>query len=183
MHPVARKGLAVGRLRLRDLILVVREHQVFATRMQVERVPEELRGHGGALNMPARSTLAQRRLPALLARLHGLPQREVASRILLVLVDVDARAVFDALKVLLRELPVLVKAVYPEIPGAVLGLVGDVLRRQLLDQSNHIRNAARGTRDLLRTLHSQRIRVLEEGSLNLRVVLLDGASRSRAVSH
>src|SRR5205823_13711506 len=44
MHPVADEGLATGRFRLGDLVLVVREHKVFAASVEVDVVAEKFRG-------------------------------------------------------------------------------------------------------------------------------------------
>jgi len=54
MHPVTHKCFSAGRLRLCNLIFMVRKHQVFATRMQIESLAQIGRRHGRAFNMPAR---------------------------------------------------------------------------------------------------------------------------------
>ena len=79
VHPVARERVA-GRGRLRELVLVVREAQVEAAAVDVELGPEVAPRHRGALDVPAGTAAAPRRLPrrALgLARLRALPEREV----------------------------------------------------------------------------------------------------------
>ena len=63
VHPVAGEGLVRGGLALRDLVLVVREHQVFAAGVQVEAVAQVLHGHGGALDVPAGTAAADGRIP------------------------------------------------------------------------------------------------------------------------
>lgn len=50
-------------LRLRNLVLVVREHKVDAPRMYVDRVTQEAPRHCAALDVPARAPLAQRGFP------------------------------------------------------------------------------------------------------------------------
>ena len=76
------EGLALG-----DFVLVVREAEVAAARVEVRR-----RGHvakhgpakGRALDVPPRPPAPQCRWPACLCRVgHGLPQREVAHVLLL----------------------------------------------------------------------------------------------------
>ena len=62
-----------GAERLRDLVLVVREHEVAAATVDVEAVAEDLQRHRGALDVPARTARAPRRLPARLAGLRRLP--------------------------------------------------------------------------------------------------------------
>ena len=71
MHPVAREGLAGGGFRLRDLVLVMREHQVFAAGVQVEGFAEILHRHGGALDVPAGAAVAERGIPCVLAGLRA----------------------------------------------------------------------------------------------------------------
>ena len=77
--------------RLRDLVLVMRELQVHAAGVNVEVRAEQLVGHRGAFDVPARAALAPRRGPMWLTRLRLLPQHEV-ERIALRLVDCYARA-------------------------------------------------------------------------------------------
>ena len=126
MHPVAREGFAGGGFRLRDLVFVMREHEVFAAGVEVEGFAEVLHGHGGALDVPAGAAVAERGVPCVLAGLGGLPDGEVAGGVLLVLVDIDARAGVDAVEVFLGELAVVGIAGDAEVPGAVLGAVGEV---------------------------------------------------------
>src|SRR5207249_10937377 len=65
--------------RLRDLVLVMREHEVEPSAMDLEYRAEVLLGHRGALDVPAGSPRAPRRVPArVLALLVRLPQRKVA---------------------------------------------------------------------------------------------------------
>src|ERR1700754_4998572 len=150
MNQVARKGLATGGFRLRDLVLVVREHEVFSAGVEVEAVTEDFRSHGGALDVPAGAAWTERRFPELLARFRSLPQREVAGGIFFILVDIDASAVFNTVEDLLRELAVFREPRDTEVPAAVLGLVGDVLGGKLLDQRDHLRDTAGGVGDVLR---------------------------------
>ena len=87
---VSHEGLARGRLGLRDLVLVVREDQVDAAGVDVEARAEVAHAHGRALDVPAGAPLPEHRRPAWLAGLGGLPEREVAHVVLLVLVGLDA---------------------------------------------------------------------------------------------
>src|SRR5271156_2664045 len=111
VHPVADEGAAAGGFGLGDLVLVVREHEVFASGVEVDVFAEELGGHGGALDVPAGAAGAEGGVPVAFERAIGggldrLPQGEVAGGVLVVLVDVDAGSVFDAGEVLLGELAV-----------------------------------------------------------------------------
>src|ERR1017187_9297023 len=81
--------------------------------------------------MPHRTAGPQRRRPvrlglAVAGGLHRLPQGKVARRILLVLIHIHARAVFDAIEVLLRQLPIRREACDAEVPASILRLEGDV---------------------------------------------------------
>jgi hypothetical protein len=77
VHPVADVGRPVPALALGHLVLVVREHQVEAAAVDVEGDPEELPGHGRALDVPARAPVAPGARPRRLALLGRLPEREV----------------------------------------------------------------------------------------------------------
>src|SRR5687767_4137872 len=52
MQPGLDEGLAGGRFALRDLVLVVREDQVDAARVDLERWAEVSHAHRGALDVP-----------------------------------------------------------------------------------------------------------------------------------
>jgi hypothetical protein len=58
VHPDAGERALAGGLGLRDLVLVVGEHQVRAPAVDLEVGPKDLLGHGGALDVPARAALA-----------------------------------------------------------------------------------------------------------------------------
>src|SRR4029450_11935524 len=91
VHPVAGERLAGTGLGLGDLALVMRKDQILAAAVKVERGAEILHGHRGALDVPPRPTRSPRTVPGGLARLRGLPQREIA-RIALALVHLDTGA-------------------------------------------------------------------------------------------
>src|SRR5674476_510404 len=86
MEPRPHERSAGGSLRLSDLILVVREDEVHAARVDVERLAEVGHAHRRALQVPAGPSRPDRGLPAGLARLGGLPEDEVADIILRILV-------------------------------------------------------------------------------------------------
>ena len=91
VHPVMGERGAIGRLGLRHLVFVVREDEVGAAAVDVERQAEVLLGHCGAFEVPTGASLAPRRGPMRLAGLCRLPQREV-ERVFFSIVNVDARA-------------------------------------------------------------------------------------------
>src|SRR5262249_10133833 len=106
VQPVAHERRARRALRLRDLVLVVREDEVLAATVQVERLAEGLRRHRGALEVPARTSRSPRTLPERLARLHALPEREIERLALPSLVDLDPGAGDELVELPLRELAV-----------------------------------------------------------------------------
>src|SRR5712692_8951326 len=91
VQPDTRERFAVRRLRLRDLILVVGEHQVDAARVDIERLPEVMLAHRRAFDVPARAPESKGRIPRcaqlLVAGLRLLPQGEVAHRLLVITVS------------------------------------------------------------------------------------------------
>src|ERR1035441_315604 len=112
MQPVFDEGLAARldprALALRDLILVMGEHEVFAPQMQVKAWPEEFHAHGAALNVPAGPAFAPRAGPehrAVLRRAR-FPEREVSNGFLLILITANALAHPQIIKVELHQLPI-----------------------------------------------------------------------------
>ena len=77
MHPVCGKVLVVSALALGNLVLMVREYQVLAAGMNINLLAQVAFGHNGALNMPARTSVAPRRLPERLPFLLRLPEHEI----------------------------------------------------------------------------------------------------------
>ncbi len=105
VHPAPHEGLAGRALRLGDLALVVREDQVLAAPVQVERLAQVLDGHGRALDVPAGPTRSPRARPRRLAGLGALPEGEVP-RVALALVDLDAGARDQLVEILARQPPI-----------------------------------------------------------------------------
>src|SRR5580765_4079257 len=63
LHEVFSGRLQTSAFALRDLILVMREDEVFAAQMQIEAGPEDFHAHGAALDVPARPAFAPRARP------------------------------------------------------------------------------------------------------------------------
>ena len=80
MHPVLSHRLAVAGFALRDFVLVVRELQVEPAAVNVERFAKDRATHRAALDVPARTALAPRRVPRRFVRFRRLPKREVERR-------------------------------------------------------------------------------------------------------
>ena len=77
MHPVFCKFFAVGRFTLGNLVLVMREHKVFSTCMNIDLVSQILFRHYGALDMPARTPLAPWGLPVRFSLFFRLPENKI----------------------------------------------------------------------------------------------------------
>src|SRR3989442_4704603 len=79
VHPVTDELPAGGGFALGDLILVVREDVVRPAGVDVEGLAQVLHAHGRALELPAGSSDAHRRLPERLRLLARLPEDAVAN--------------------------------------------------------------------------------------------------------
>ena len=160
-----REGTAVGALGLRDLVLVVRENQVKAAGVNVDRRAEVLVDHCRALDMPARTALAApRRIPRGFARLCRLPDREI-HRVLFLLAYADARTRLQLLHRLMAELTVVRIGLGAEIHIAVRRKVGVTVVEQLLHNVDNRVHCLGGAR-----MHS---RLADTQPLGIRVILLD----------
>src|SRR4029453_18347914 len=107
--------LAARSLGLGDLVLVVREDEVRAAAVDLERHAQHGLGHRRALDVPPGSALAPGRLPpAVLALLAALPEREVLRR-LLELGGVVPLALLHLLEGAVRELAVALERGDPEV--------------------------------------------------------------------
>jgi hypothetical protein len=186
VKPVACEGLVRGGFTLRDLVFVMRKHEVFAAGVEIEGVAEIFHCHGGAFDVPAGAAVAERRIPRSLGGvvrgLGGFPESEVTCGVFFILVEVDAGAVFDAGEIFLGELAVGGEARDAEVPAAVLGLVGDVLGGEAFDEGNHAVDVFGGARDLLGLLDAERGHVFEEGLLEFGAELADGFACGRSVA-
>ena len=75
--PVADHRLGVAAFALGDFVFVVREHEVEAAAVDVERFAEQLLAHGRAFDVPAGPAVAPGAVPRRLARLGRFPEGEV----------------------------------------------------------------------------------------------------------
>ena len=145
VHPDPGQRPAAGGQRLRRLVLVVREDQVVAAAVDLERRAELRLGHRGALDVPARPPVAPRRRPArVLHRLGRLPEREV-ERVLLEPGALEALALVHLVDVAVRELPVLGQRAHAEVDVA-LRHVGVAAVEQVLDVGDDLLDGLRGPR-------------------------------------
>src|SRR5262249_460831 len=136
VDPAAGERFPGRRLGLRDLALVVREDQVLAATVDVERRAEIFHRHRRALDVPAGTPFAPRSGPRRLARLGRLPEREVA-RIALALVDLDTGPGEQLVEVLPGQTTVGRKSRDLEIDVTVDD-VGDAGADELLDEPDHL---------------------------------------------
>ena len=131
---LAGRGLALG-----DLVLVVREDEVDAAGVDVERRAEVGHAHRRALDVPARldpSPIAGR--PDRLTRLRPLPQGEVADVVLAVLVGLDPLADAQRLRIEPGQPPVRRPRGDAEEDRAVVGAVGVAALEQGRDERDDL---------------------------------------------
>jgi len=152
VHPGVGEALVPAAGGLCALVLVVREGQVGATAVDVDRRAQVAVNHGGALGVPARAPFAPRARPAGLARLGGLPEGEV-ERVALLLPRRDARAHHEVVHVAAGYLAVAGVAAHGEVHVAVIGSVRVPLLDQALDHADHGADLLGGARANIRVHH------------------------------
>ena len=145
VHPIARKRLARRGFRLGNLILMVRENQILATGVDVERLAENGHAHGAALDMPAGTAPAPGRIPCGFAGLFALPEGKV-ERVALLLCRIDARAVFKVVDVLSGELAIARKAAHGKIHVSIVRRIRMTAVDQLLHERDDLTNVLRRAR-------------------------------------
>ncbi len=139
VHPVVGERLARGGLGLGHFVFVVREGQVLAAAVDVQRQGGVFLGHGRALQVPAGTALAPGGFPERLAGLGRLPQGEV-ERVLLFLARSDTRAGLELVDVPAGQLAVAIKGADLEIHVPGRGGVGVALVDEPLRQVDHLRD-------------------------------------------
>src|SRR5207244_2452852 len=138
VKPAAHERLAGRRLRLRDLVLVMRKDEVYAAGVEVEGLDAEpahrLKRHRRAFEMPPRAAAAEGSVPggphSLVPLVGLLPEGEVARIVLGILVARHAGTHLDLPPVESRQPPVRWKAIDREVHRAVLPTVRDALVEQ-----------------------------------------------------
>ena len=140
----------------------MREDQVAAAAVEIELLAEVLQRHRRALDMPARASLAPRAVPGRLARLRGLPEREV-HRMVLGRVDLDARAGLHVVETAAAELAVMRELLDAVVDIAVVDHIGVALRDELLDHRDDLRHRLTDARVDIGMADVQRIHRLEIG--------------------
>ncbi len=145
VNPIAGKAAAGKRAQaLRAFVLVVREQQIPAAAVDVERLAEIAPGHGAALDVPARPTAPPGTVPARQVGRGRLPEHEVAG-IALVRRHLDARAGQQLVWAAAGEPAVFGEASHCEQHMA-FDRIGMTAGDQPLDQRDHLRDMPRGAR-------------------------------------
>src|SRR5215472_2371923 len=152
---------------------MMREGEVDAAAVYVQSVAEIFHGHRGALNMPARTSRADRRFPEMLARLRSLPESEVARVVLVVAIHVHTRAGLHPRHINFRQLPIARKLRDAEIDGAV-AVVGESIAGKALNQFHRVVDMLGGAGNVFGRLEIQGGAVIEIG-LNVFVRILTNA--------
>src|SRR5271155_564867 len=101
VKPETDEWLPRERLRLCDLVLVMREDEVFSAGVEIEALAQFLHRHDRALQVPAGASRTYRGIPRSLTRLGSFPQREVARAVFVVFVNIDAGPVEHSAEVFL----------------------------------------------------------------------------------
>jgi len=161
MHPEAGEGLAGERFGLRDFVFVMREDQVDAAGVDIERGAQVLNGHHGAFDVPAGAARTDRRIPTEFAFLGRLPQGEIARVGLIVFVDVDAGAGQVAAEIVVRKLAIAGEARDAEVSRAV-ARVSVVAGGKAGDSVGHIGDVVGGLHQVLGHVQAQGGAVFEK---------------------
>ena len=152
----------VRTLILCDLVLVVREDEVLTAGMDVETSAAVLRCHDAALGVPARTTLAPRRLPVRLAVLLRLPEYKIGGGTLALLAGYlqITETGLQLIDVLVAELSITAEGGRIEINGTVGCDISVTALDQGLDQIDHALDLLGRLRVCARRLDVHRVHVL-----------------------
>ena len=144
MQPVTSQGTTPRSFGLGNLILMMGKDQVGATTVDVERLTQVQAAHRRALDVPPGTPPPPRALPPRLPGFARLPEGKV-HRVMLALIDLDARPGQHLFKTTVRELAVVGKAVHSKIHVPV-NRIRQPFGFQLLDERDHRGNVMGGTR-------------------------------------
>ena len=143
---------------LRDLVLVVREHQVIAAAMDIEMHAQQFLRHGRAFDVPAGTAPAPRAVPTGQITIRRLPQDKI-HRIFFVGCDLYPRARDHIINRTPRKLTVVGIFAYTKQRVSVL-FIGKAIRDQLFDHRNHLGDVPGRTRLVVGAKCTQRIHIL-----------------------
>src|SRR5690606_32687029 len=137
---------------LRDLVLMVRKHQVEAATMNVKRLAEQLLTHGRALDVPAGTTRPPRTFPTWLLGLGSLPEGKV--RWAAFAIDGPAAVPLNSINRTIGKLAVL--AILSNIKVHVASrFVGKAFLYQVGNECNDFVHALRCTWEMINLVDSQ----------------------------
>ena len=142
VHPVAHVGLSGGAGGLGDLVFVVREEQVLAAAVDIERLTQVGGAHGRALDVPAGAAHSPGAFPGGFAGFLRLPEGKV-QRVLLDLVHAHARAALQVLQVLPAQAAVAGEGA-DAVVHVALGFIGQALVDEPLDEGDDLRDVLGG---------------------------------------
>ena len=159
VHPVGDEFAAVGRLGLSDLVLMMGELQVLPAAVDVQCLAQIAVGHGGTLDVPARTALAPGGLPVRLAGLRRLPQGKVHG-VFLLLIHIDSGPCLQILQRLMGKAAVMAELFRPVVDISI-GFIGIALVHQGLHHVNDGIHVLRGLGVDSSVVDAQRMGVLE----------------------
>ena len=167
VHPVIGEGAAACGLGLGALVLVMREHQVGAAAVDIERQAQVLARHSRALDVPAGTALAPRAFPRRLAGFGGLPQREVQMVALAIFQALAvgaqlAMTAFHLVDVATGQRTVISVAAHAEI-NVALDLVRMAAIDEFLDEPDHLGDLLGCARAHIGVLHVHGVHIVKEG--------------------
>jgi len=150
VEPVRGEITTAGAEALSYFVLMVREHEIDATRMHVEGITKVFRDHCGALEVPAGAALAPWGFPEIFAVSFAasLPEHEVRNTIFLVFIGVGACVLgfpeIELAFVEVGEFSVILEGSDFEIHRAILGGVGVAFFDQRFDHRHLLRDVLDG---------------------------------------
>ena len=139
VKPVAHELTACCPLALRDLIFMMRKHEIDSAQMQIESLAEVLHRHRRTFDMPTGTAAADACFPGGFVLFRGgFPEGEVPRIFLIVFVSIDALA---PARDVAREINFRKLAVIRERTDAIVNRairsIGMVILLQLIDQIGH----------------------------------------------
>jgi hypothetical protein len=134
MHPVIDEMLAGSRLRLRDLVFMVRKFQIEATAVDIEVVAQTVSRHRRAFDVPPRPACPPGRWPARFISARGLPQGKVG-RIAFLLSGFRPLTRAQILEPLARKMPIVRKGA-DGVVHVTARLIGITPLDEALDHGN-----------------------------------------------
>src|SRR5689334_7918627 len=150
MHPIFYETMAINlnarSFALRDFVLVMREHQIFAAKVNIKAGPEQFHAHRAAFDVPAWTSFAPGTGPENVAvfRHASFPQGKVSYGFLRILVIAHSFARSHFIEIQFHKLPVFVAAVSiffdAEINRTIAGPVGEAGVQQFLDEREDFRD-------------------------------------------